>query len=468
MQSRIVNNRLLVSSLRFDSSYHNAEVNIYDEVLTCHSTYNLSHYCSAIYTSGRNKRLYTEEAYGTPFLSNSDVMSANPFLTCKYTSRKYGSDDSGLLKEGMILTGRVGAIGQTAYVPKYWEEKKAIGSDNIIRIEVKPEYKSGFIYAYLASKVGCSSFWKHATGGVQPFITDKMVGGLPIPDFPTEFQERIDSLIKKGASLRGKAYSMLEEAEYLLKQKASLVDLSSDLYDFYGPHGANRSVSCYTINIKNIGTTTINAFNHSERIRRLKTTIKCKTIPLEKAIINGQTYSSTGAPSIEVKPGRGIMLINQKDIFDNIIKGKWISRRGVNLNELVEYGEVLIACDGTLGEGELFCRAIFANEDLAGAFISSHFLRMKTVNAIPSGYLYTWLNSDYGFRLIRNTQAGTKLCHPINKLFLRIPVPIIDEDSMKKIDELVREAHTYRHQANQLELEAISTIETEIDQWNKN
>ena len=61
----------------------------------------------------------------------------------------------------MILTGRVGAIGQTTFVPKYWERFKTMGSDNIIRIVVKPKYRNGFIYAYLASKVGNLSFWKH-------------------------------------------------------------------------------------------------------------------------------------------------------------------------------------------------------------------------------------------------------------------------------------------------------------------
>ena len=160
------------------------------------------------------------------------------------------------------------------------------------------------------------------------------------------------------------------------------------------------------------------------------------------------------------------MLINQSDIFDTIIKGKYISKRGVKTNNLVEYGEVLIAGVGTLGENETFCRAIFANEDLEGQLVSGEFIRMKTNENIPSGYLFTWLNSDYGFRLLRNIQAGTKLCRPIPKLVLEIPVPIIEHDSMSEIDRLVRDAHTKRHQANQMEIKAISMVEQEIEKWN--
>ena len=189
-------------------------------------------------------------------------------------------------------------------------------------------------------------------------------------------------------------------------------------------------------------------------------------VGLKDALKGGRTYGTSGLPNIEVKPGHGIMLINQKDMFDNIVKGKWISSRGSDPENVLEYGEILIASDGTLGENELFCRAVFANEDLKGSYVSSHFLRLKVKDAVPAGYLYCWLNSDYGFRLIRNTQAGTKLCHPINKLFLDIPVPIINEEEMRAIDVMVKEAFTKRHQANQKELKAIAMVEEEIEKWN--
>ena len=157
------------------------------------------------------------------------------------------------------------------------------------------------------------------------------------------------------------------------------------------------------------------------------------------------------------------MLINQSDIFDAIIKGKRISKRRVKTDNLVEYGEVLIAGVGTLGDSEKFCHVIFANEDLVGQLVSGEFIRMKTTKEVTSGYLFAWLDTDYGFRLIRNTQAGTKLCRPIPRMLLEIPVPLIDSDSMQEIDRLVREAHTKRYQANCNERKAISMVEKEIE-----
>lgn len=462
MKYRQLNSKDIFKSKRFDGSFHNADVNVYDSVITRHSLHHLSYYCSEIFTSGRNKRVYTTPEFGDPFLSNSDASSASPFTTCKYSSKKYGFDEKAILKGGMILTGRVGAIGQTVFVPKYWENFRTQGSDNIIRIVVKPQFRNGFIYAYLASRIGNLSFWRHATGGVQPFITDKMVGELPIPEFPDTFQQEVDDLIQESARLREEAADMLSEADRLLKKEAGIRDLVPEDYDYYGPRNAERKVSCFTIKRKDITTTTI----MSERIRKTKASITCTTKPLREVLLGGETFSSTSVPSIEVKPEHGVMFINQKDIFDNIIKGKWVSKRNVSLDRLVEYGEVIVACDGTLGENELFCRALFANEDLSGALISTHFIRMKS-DGVPSGYLYTWLNSDYGFRFIRNCQAGTKLCHPIPKMFLEIPVPIISEELMNQIDTMVKNAYTKRYEANNCERKAIRMVEQEIEKWNK-
>lgn len=451
--------------MRMDGSYHNADINVYDDILQEHSSHCLDFYCSSIYTTGRGRRVYTRPDHGVPFLSNSDMTTQDPLMSCNYMSRKYGYDEPSLLKGGMILTGRVGAIGQTAFVPKYWEKHSMMGSDNIIRIVVNEQYKNGFIYAYLASKYGNLSFWKHTTGGVQPFITDKMVAELPIPDMSVAFQQEVDDLIQESARLREEAADMLEKSKNLLKEKAGLDNLVSEDYDYYGHRSADRKASCFSIKRKDITTTTINAFNLSERIRKTKEKIQSRYVRLGDVIENGRTFSSTSSSSVEVSPNNGVMFVNQKDIFDNIIKGKWVSKRGFNPANCIQQGEVLVACDGTLGESEFFCHALYAGEELSGKLISSHFMRMRGNGTIPMGYLFAWLDTDYGFRFIRNTQAGTKICHPIQKLFVEIPVPLIDSDSMQEIDRLVREAHTKRYQANCNERKAISMVEKEIESW---
>ena len=366
-------------------------------------------------------------------------------------------------KNDILVTG-FGTIGNTRLVSRH--QDGVCYANNVCRIQ-STGMSAGFIYAFMSSKYGTAQLNNNASGSVVRDIEALGIKRTLIPHFPESFQKEVDDLMQEAARLRKEATDELNEAEKILKEAAKLRDLTPEDYDYYGLNNSGRKVSCFIRKRKDIDTTTINAFNHSERIRNTKASITCPTVPLKEVLLGGDTFSTGSFPRIEVKEGCGIMLINQKDIFDTIVKGKYISKRNVKTNNLVEYGEVLIAGVGTLGENETFCRAIYANEDLVGQLVSGEFIRMKTNGKVPSGYLYAWLASDYGFRLLRNLQAGTKLCRPIPRLVLEIPVPIVDKQVMEEIDQMVKEAYTKRYRANCNEHKAISMVEREIESWNK-
>ena len=451
--------------VRFDGSYHLSE-GVMCKQLVNSSPYGLLKIEDAaerIFNGNRIKRVYiSNKEYGLPFLSSSDILCTDldnvKYASCRYTS----SIEDMTLGEGWTLITRSGTIGNCAYTNEQHAQKLA--SEHVIRLIPNNILRGGYVYAYLASKYGFAMLTQGTFGGVIQHIEPDFVGSIPIPKLPENFQSEVDDLVKESAKLRSDATELLKEAERILKSEASLKDLTPEDYDYFGPRTYERQVSCFVRERKDINVVTINAFNHSERIRNTKQMISCSTMPLKDVLLNGDVFSTGSFPRVEVKGGNGVMLINQSDIFDTIIKGKYISKRNVRLSNLVEYGEVLIAGVGTLGENESFCRVIYANEGLVNQLVSGEFIRMKT-DAVPSGYLFAWLNSDYGFRFIRNTQAGTKLCRPIPKLLLEIPVPIIAKDKMEEIDRMVREAHTMRHQANQKELKAIAMVEVEIEKW---
>ena len=397
------------------------------------------------------------------YFQSSDILSSleNSYI---YINKEQALSLNLIVKKNDILVTGFGTIGDTRLVSKFQDGTSY--ANNVCRIRVRNGQFFGAIYAFMASKYGHAQLNKNASGSVVRYIEAPGIKKTLIPILPDSLKNDIDTQIQKSSRLREDAIDILMTADRLLKTKVGLRELTSNDYDYFGNRSYQRQVSCFTRNIQEIGTTTINAFNHSERIRKIKAEMTCPTRPLKDFLLGHDTFSTGSFPRIEVNPGHGIMLINQSDIFDTIIKGKYISRRGVKVDNLVEYGEVLVAGVGTLGENETFCRTIFANEDLTGQLVSGEFIRMKTTNDMPSGYLFTWLSSDYGFRLLRNLQTGTKLCRPIPKLILELPVPIIDKESMQEIDRLVREAHTKRHLANQMELKAISMVEQEIEKWN--
>ncbi|WP_262280534.1 methylation-associated defense system restriction endonuclease subunit S MAD5 [Hallella absiana] len=413
-----------------------------------------------------SRMFVSKPSHGVEYLAASDTVLSD-LHTGRYISKIQAKGLSYLiLKKGWILVTCSGTLGNVTYTTKEFAGKLA--THDLIRIiPNNKKVNAGTLYAFLSSKYGYYQITQSQFGGVVKHINESQMSSVLVPVFSESFQAEVDDLIQESARLREEANDMLEEARIELKKNAHLRDLSEEDYDYYGPHSYKRNVSCFVINRKEINTTTINAFNLSERIRRTKAMMICPTKPLKDILLGGDTFSTGSFPRVEVKEGHGVMLINQRDIFDTIIKGKNISKYGVNMDNLVEYGEVIIAGVGTLGENETFCRALFANEDLVGQLVSGEFIRMKTNNEVPSGYLFAWLSTDYGFRFLRNIQAGTKLCRPIPRLVREIPVPILDKDIMSEIDSKVRDAYTKRHKANVYELKAISMVENEIEKWNK-
>lgn len=454
MKYRQLNSKEILKSKRFDGSYHNADVNIYNSVITSHSSHTLSYYCSEIFTSGRNKRVYTKAEFGDPFLSNSDASSSDPFNTCKYSSKKYGYDESALLKGGMILTGRVGAIGQTVFVPKYWEKYRTQGSDNIIRIVVKPQFKNGFIYAYLASKIGNLSFWKHATGGVQPFITDKMVGQLPIPDFSETFQQDVDNLVQKAARLREEATCALEKA----KDKVS--KCCNNEFDNLGCSQTNIvSVSSIVKSFKtrldppvyiNKGVAWSKRQKHAKRLGDLN-------IKIWYPGIFKRAYVKNGLPYIK---GSSVFNVNPFISCDHLSKA-----RTPQLEELwLKEGMLLISCADACG----LVKMITKEYEDKGAIGSPDIIRLISNDELcTTEYLYVYLQLQHVYDFMQSLKYGSVIERFDIGNVENIPIVIPSKELSEDITAIVRQYMDCTYRAFNAEEKAIRMVEQEIEKWNK-
>lgn len=454
MKYRQLNSKEILKSKRFDGSYHNADINIYNSVITSHSSHTLSYYCSEIFTSGRNKRVYTKAEFGDPFLSNSDASSSDPFNTCKYSSKKYGYDESALLKGGMILTGRVGAIGQTVFVPKYWEKYRAQGSDNIIRIVVKPQFKNGFIYAYLASKIGNLSFWKHATGGVQPFITDKMVGQLPIPDFSESFQIEVDGLIQEAARLREEAICALEKAKDKVSKycnnefdnlectQTNIVSVSSIVKSFK----TRLDPPVYI----NKGVAWSKRQKHTKRLGDFN--IKTWYPGIFK-----RAYVKNGLPYIK---GSSVFNVNPFISCDHLSKA-----RTPQLEELwLKEGMLLISCAGACG----LVKMITKEYEDKGAIGSPDIIRLISNDELcTTEYLYVYLQLQHVYDYMQSLKYGSVIERFDIGNVKNIPIVIPSKELSEDITAIVRQYMDCTYRAFNAEEKAIRIVEQEIEKWNK-
>lgn len=435
-----VSSRDIRGVMRIDGSFHLADANVFEKVILKNEYRLLSSFSETIFTSGRSRRFYTSKEKGYPYLSNSDVISQNPFSSCKYNSKKYAFDENALLKEGMIITGRVGAIGQTAYVTGEFEEKKAMGSDNIIRIVPKKNELGGFLYAFLASEIGNKLLWKLATGGVQPYITDNMLANIPVPIFPQEKQEEIHRLITEAARLRVEANRLLEEAVEVF-EKSFLVENSSKIEIITTKKLKNR-FDAFSVIENNKIDTIINT--HSVEWISLKTISERIFIgPRSK-----RNYVKKGIPFLsgtelqKANPTKVDKFLNSKDVKPFIVDEGWL----------------LITRSGTVGNVSIILPIL----DGFGATDDAIRVVLKKNSKITSKYLYAFLSSKFGEMCIQKDIFGSVIQHINEEQIGNLLIPVIKVDEIEnKIDSHISFLNSSILKENQ----AISLVENEIALW---
>ncbi|MFV8342259.1 methylation-associated defense system restriction endonuclease subunit S MAD5 [Flavobacterium sp. XS2P39] len=454
---------------RLDSSFHLGDGRKTRKILEDSplGTKLLSEFSSDIFYGGRARRNYVEnKEKGVSFMGSSDMLKSD-FESLKLVSKKLTKDlTSSMLKEGWTMISRSGTIGNTNYTTKDFIGKAA--SEHIIRVVPNDQIKSGYLYSFLSSKYGYALMTQGTFGAVIRHIEPEYLAGLPIPIFDKIKQQKIHDLITEASDLRVEANKLLRNAQKEIKTLVELPDLNKNEFEYFGNHSHDREVAVFQRNISELSAISINAFNYSKKVEILENRVKQKKYKLLHECLDANQFFSTGSfKRLELDSPTSIKLINQSDILNLKKQGKLLARAFAKTDKLAEYGEVLIAGVGTLGEGETFCRAIFVNEELEGQLLAGEFIRMKTNEEVPSGYLFSWLSSDYGFRFIRKTQSGTKLCRPIHRLLKNIPIPILEKSQMDKIDKDVRSANKMIYDALCKENKAISLVEKEIESWQK-
>jgi type I restriction enzyme S subunit len=101
-----------------------------------------------IYRPGIFKRSYVEKGY--PYIKGSELFDNSLFLRCQYLSKtKTPFVEQMLLRENQILVTCAGSCGQVKLITKEFEDKGAIGSQDIIRVEAKDSlFTTEYLFIY--------------------------------------------------------------------------------------------------------------------------------------------------------------------------------------------------------------------------------------------------------------------------------------------------------------------------------
>ena len=138
---------------------------------------------------------------------------------------------------------------------------------------------------------------------------------------------------------------------------------------------------------------------------------------------------------------------------------RWIARENApkdSDDHFVKAGWILLSASGTVG------RPMLVTQRFEQFFLSHDLIRVVPSNDIPAGYLYAYLSSWIGQSLLTRNRYGAVIKHLESHHVDGIPVPLLPEDAMQEIGDMIQDAYALRESANYLLDSATSELYSEL------
>ncbi|WP_162462948.1 restriction endonuclease subunit S [Paenibacillus psychroresistens] len=413
---------------------------------------------SDAYHRARFKRIWVEKS-DYPIYQPSQVTEINPKPT-NFISEKTNTDIESLrVKKGQLLLTCSGTIGNCTVVSDSLDNK--IFSHDLIRINFHSKYDCGYTYAFLKTKIGKVLLNTNSYGAVISHIEPEHLDNIPIPNPPDNIKKQIHDDIIKSFELRDLSNLLIEEAESILITELKLPPIEEMGEDYFD---CTEKLRSYSVKLSDLNLR-IDASNHIPIVDALlthlhsnsKEVIKVGDERLSKAVFLPGRFKR-----IYVEEGQGTAFFGGKQITelapsaDKYLSFNQHTERLKN-ELLLKENSILISRSGTIGKLALVPKhweGWSASEDLIRIFPSSNKV---------AGYLYSFLNSPYGQKIIERFIYGSVQDHVEDIHVRQIEIPIINDDNkFLQINNLILEANSNRFEAYKLEQRAINMVYDEV------
>lgn len=453
---------VIAAKLRLEANVFNVEARKAKEVLrNCKwELLQLKDFITGCYYGGRAKRnyisKYSKGAIG--FLGSAEMLETNP-QPVKFLSALSMDITPFKVKKGTILISRSGTIGNVTLVSNTLE--KFLVSEHAIRI-IPKEY-NGYIYTYLNTHTGRTIVESNSFGAVILQIEPEHLETITIPNPSTDIKRKIDNITLESFELRDKSNQLLHEAESLL-----IKELNLPPFDQLRPESFNKNsdVRAFTVRIDMLNnrfdasyhnpivSSILDIFlDNSECIKPLKELCNQITMPGIFKRVYVDEYN--GVPFLGTDD---ILQLNPK--IDKFLSTQ-VHRKLIEKDLVLNANTILQANRGSVSVGRVSLVPEYYEENLWVA--SQNCLRIVPNSIDLAGYIYVFLNSDYGNTLSRREIYGATIdmIDPSNAG--QIPIPILkNKSAMKKINDLALTANKLRTEAFYKEKEAIKIMNDEV------
>lgn len=403
----------------------------------------------------RAKRNYLTNIDSTSigFLGSSEMLDIFP-NPVKFVSPDNPMIDSLSLTEGTILISRSGTIGNITFVNK--SLSKFLVSEHAIRL-VMNEFP-GFVYTYLKTDVAQNLLHAEKFGSVILEIEPEALKNMLIPNPPVLIKQKIHDLIIDSYCKRDESNDLIDEATRLLIDALELPpmdDMEKEAFSY------SEEISSFPVKLSelngrlegNYHTTVVpiiekylskNAELFRLRDKKITDKIILAGVFKRNYVQKGQGYPFIGGKEItqlSPKTDKYLSYITHKKRYEKELR--------------VKENWILATDRGTIG------KVVIVPKHMENMAISQNVL--KIAPKIYPGYIYCFLNSDYGQLLIKRQSYGSVVNMIDNSCMGDVQVPILkNRKIVEKIDSLVLKANELRYEAYKQEQKAINIMNNDV------
>lgn len=147
-------------------------------------------------------------------------------------------------------------------------------------------------------------------------------------------------------------------------------------------------------------------------------------------------------------------IVEVKPTADGFISKK----TNVNIDSLrVHKGQILLTCSGTIGKVSL------VSKTLDNAIFSHDLLRIDCKNSIDIGFIYTYLKSKIGNKILITNKYGSVITHIESEHLDTVPIPNAPDNIKSRINDLIMQSYALRDESNELIDQAQSLLIKELN-----
>lgn len=122
----------------------------------------------------------------------------------------------------------------------------------------------------------------------------------------------------------------------------------------------------------------------------------------------------------------------------------------------VKKGQVLMTCSGTIG------KVAFVSDTLDQKVFSHDLLRIDCKNTIDKGYLYAYLKSKTGSKILLSNRYGAVITHIEPEHLATVPIPDASKEIKERIHNLIMQSYKLRDESNDLMEKATALLVKEL------